>query len=308
MLYKEIYRLKRVDNDDFPAIKELFWKVFRKKVSLQYLQNKYDTSYLGIKYICSIAYHGDTPVAFYGAIPQKFSSNHSEVFVAQGIDSSTLQSFQGQGLHYQLAKFSYDIMKQKGIKFVYSFLNENSYYSTKKLLWKEYIHLQRFHIKVRTVPIARVLNKLACNHFYSVFFKKNILKKDIKLLRTYHSDKFQQNFDHSFIDYKNRYQSHYCIKLEGCIFWLKIQAIIHVGRFYAPSEIALQKAIKKLKQKAFFLGVSELLFQVHPESIMASQLKTIVTPKESWLVGYLDFDPEIDLNDFKFTYSDLDTF
>ena len=82
MLYKEIYRLKRVDNNDFPAIKELFWKVFKKKVSLHYLENKYDTSYLGIKYICSIAYYDDIPVAFYGALPQKFTNNEREIFVA----------------------------------------------------------------------------------------------------------------------------------------------------------------------------------------------------------------------------------
>jgi hypothetical protein len=41
---------------------------------------------------------------------------------------------------------------------------------------------------------------------------------------------------------------------------------------------------------------------------MAKQLQTIVKPKESWLAGYLDFDPEIDLKDFIFTYTDLDTF
>ena len=41
---------------------------------------------------------------------------------------------------------------------------------------------------------------------------------------------------------------------------------------------------------------------------MSKQLKTIIEPKTSWLVGYLDFDSEINLKDFIFTYSDLDTF
>lgn len=308
MLYKEIYRLKRVDNNDFPAIKELFWKVFKKKVTLKYLQNKYNTSYLGVKYICSIAYCDEIPVAFYGAIPQKFKNNKGEVYVAHACDSYTLPNHQRKGLHYELAKLAYEIMKENDMKYVYAFHSENTYYSTKKLGWKEHEHLQRFHIKINTLPIGKILNKLRWTNLYDVFFKQKVSQEAIEKLTSEHQDKFRLKFDRDFITYKNSFKNHYCVELEGCVFWLKIQAIIHVGQFYAPSEIELQKAIKKLKRKAFFLGITEFLFQVNANSIMSKQLQSITQPKESWLVGYLDFDPEIDLKDFIFTYSDLDTF
>jgi GNAT superfamily N-acetyltransferase len=308
MLYKEIYRLKRVDNSDFPAIKELFWKVFKKKVSLQYLENKYDTSYVGIKYICSIAYYDDIPVAFYGAIPQKFTNNERELFVAHACDSYTLPNHQRKGLHNALAKFAYEIMKENDIKYVYAFHSENTYRSTKKLGWKEHERLQRFHIKVNTLPIGKVFNKFRQNHFYDVFFKQKFSQEAIIKLNTEHTEKYQIQFTKVFVDYKNSFKSHHCVEIEGCVFWLKIQAIIHVGKFYAPSSEALQKAIKKLKRKAFFLGITEFLFQVDADSTMAKQLQTITQPKESWLAGYLDFNPDIDLKDFIFTYSDLDTF
>ena len=308
MIFKEIYRLKRVDNNDFPAIKELFWKVFKKKVSLSYLQNKYNTSYLGVKYICSIAYHNEIPVAFYGAIPQKFKNKDSEIFVAHACDSYTLPAHQRKGLHYELAKFAYVIMKENNMKYVYAFHSENTYYSTKKLGWKEHKRMQRFHIKVPTIPVGKVLNKLHATNIYDAFFTQNVSQEAIKKLTTNHKEKFQLQVTKDFINYKNSFKNHYCVAIEGCVFWLKIQAIIHVGQFYAPSEKALQKAIKKLKQKAFFLGITELLFQVDSDSNMAKQLQTITQPQESWLVGYLDFDPKINLKDFIFTYSDLDTF
>jgi hypothetical protein len=308
MLYKDIYRLKRVEKSDFPAIKELFWKVFRKKVSLHYLENKYDTSYLGIKYICSIAYYDDIPVAFYGALPQKFANSEREIYVAHACDSYTLAEHQRKGLHYQLAKLTYEIMVDNDLKYVYAFHSENTYYSTKKLGWKEHERLQRYHIKTNTIPIAKVLNKIRWNKLYDVFFKKEVSHDAIGKLTIEHKDKFRQVFRPDFIDYKNSFKSHYCIEVEGCVFWVKIQAIMHVGIFYAPSDIAFQKAIKKLRHKAFFLGITEFLFQVDATSIMAKQLKTIVQPKESWLAGYLDFDPEINLKDFIFSYSDLDTF
>lgn len=308
MLYKDIYRLKRVDNSDFPAIKELFWKVFKKKVSLKYLQNKYNTSYIGISYICSIAYCDHIPVAFYGAIPQKFKNESQEIYVAHACDSYTLPNHQRKGLHYELAKLAYEIMKENDMKYVYAFHSENTYYSTKKLGWKEHKHLQRFHIKVPTLPIGKVLNKLRWTNTYDLFFKQKVSQEAFDKLTSEHPEKFRLKFNQDFIDYKNSFKSHYCVELEGCVFWLKIQAIIHVGKFYAPSAEALQKALKKLKRKAFYLGITEFLFQVDEHSTMAEQLQTITQPKESWLVGYLDFDPTIDLQEFIFTYSDLDTF
>lgn len=307
-LYKEIYRLKRVDNHDFPAIKELFWKVFKKKVSLSYLQNKYNTSYLGVQYICSIAYCDAIPVAFYGAIPQKFKNNEREIFVAHACDSYTLPNHQRKGLHYELARLAYEIMKAQDIKYVYAFHSENTYYSTKKLAWKEHENLQRYHIKINTLPIGKIANKLRLTNLYDIFFSKKVSSDAMEKLNLYHKDHYQIQFTDDFISYKNSFKSHYCIELEGCVFWLKIQAIFHIGKCYAPSAEALQKALKKLKRRAFFLGITEFLFQVDADATIAKQLQTITQPKESWLVGYLDFDPEIDLNEFIFTYSDLDTF
>ncbi|GAA0729745.1 hypothetical protein GCM10009430_40190 [Aquimarina litoralis] len=308
MLYKEKYILKRVDNNDFPAIKELFWKVFKKKVTLSYLQNKYNTSYLNVNYICSIAYCEKIPVAFYGAIPQKFKRHNDEIYVAHACDSYTLANHQRKGLHYELAKLAYAIMKENNIKFVYAFHSENTYYSTKKLDWKEHKHLQRFHIKIFTLPIGKIVNKLGWSGVYDIFLNQKLSSEAIHKLTLEHKDKFCLKFNSDFITYKDSFKSHYYIEIEGCIFWFKIQAIMHIGKFFAPSEIALQKALKRLKRKAFFLGINEILFQVDPDSIASKQLQSITKPKESWLVGYLDFDKNINLNDFIFTYSDLDTF
>lgn len=308
MLYKEIYRLKRVDNNDFPAIKELFWKVFKKKVTLHYLENKYNTSYLGVNYVCSIAYCDAVPVAFYGAIPQKFTNNNREIYVSHACDSYTLSEHQRKGLHFQLAKLAYEIMLENDMKYVYAFHSENTYFSTKKLGWKEHIPLHRFHVKVNTLPIAKVINKLRWNGLYSLFFNKKVSQDAIQKLTHENKKKYKQLFNNAFITYKNSFKNHYCIEVENCVFWVKIEAIMHIGLSYASSEVALQKAIKKLKRKAFLLGITEFLFQVDPTSIISSQLKTFIEPKESWLVGYLDFDPEINLKDFIFTYSDLDTF
>jgi hypothetical protein len=308
MLYKEKYLIKQMEEKDLPAVKELFLKVFQKKVSINYLKNKYNTSYIGIRYICSIAYHKEKPIAFYGAIPQKFSKKKQEILVAHACDSYTLKNYQGQGLHYELAKFSYQIMKEKDIKFVYAFHSENTYQSTKKLEWEEYTYINRFHLKIKTLPISKILNKLGLNNAYKIFYESKTSRENLLKIKNQNIDNFKQVFNTQFISYKNNFNNHYFIKIEGCIFWVKIDAIMLVGLFYAPDEILLKSAIQKLKIKAFFLGIPEIIFQIQPYSSADLQLQKVVVPKKSWLIGYLKFDSNIKIDDFTFTYSDLDTY
>ncbi|WP_044400333.1 GNAT family N-acetyltransferase [Lacinutrix sp. Hel_I_90] len=308
MLYKNTYRLKKLEDLDFPALRELLWKVFYKRSSILELKNKYDASHVALKCVSTIAYKNEIPVAFYGAVLQRFKKNEQEIIVAQACDSATLEGHQGKGLHFQLAKLSYEVMRKQNVSLVYAFLNENSFYSNQKLGWHSHLNMERFHIKTRAIPIAKLINKLEWNGSYSFFFNKKISHDAIQKLKKENNNKFRQVLDDKFIIYKNSLKNHYCIELENCVFWVKIEAIMHVGLSHAPSKVALQKAIKKLKQKAFLLGITEILFQVDPKSLIASQLQNLVVAKESWLIGYFNFDPEIDLKHFIFTYGDLDTF
>ena len=41
---------------------------------------------------------------------------------------------------------------------------------------------------------------------------------------------------------------------------------------------------------------------------MALQLNDFNSSKESWLIGYLNFDSEIEIKNFTFSYSNLDTY
>ena len=290
------------------AVKELLWNVFRKKISVAELRHKYDASYLGLEYVSTIAFKEEIPIAFYGAILQKFQKNNQKIIVAQACDSATLATHQGKGLHFELAKLSYEIMQTQNVSCVYAFLNENSFHSTKKLGWHSYFNMQRFHFKTNAIPIAKVLNKLDWNTFYDIFFKKKVSLKEIKKLACEHKENFSQVINSELINHKSKFKSHYYIEVKNCVFWMKIERIMHVGLCHATSKTDLEKAIKKLKRKAFFLGIPEILFQVTPIANISKQLTTLVAPKESWHVGYLPFDNNIKLKDFIFTYSDSDTF
>lgn len=300
---------KRLDDSSLADVQYLFLTVFNKKKSINYLKNKYNTSYLGIKYICYIAYHDSKPVAFYGAIPQKFSSNSSSILVAHACDSFTLNEYQKKGLHYNLALKSYEVMKTEGIQFVYAYHSENTYFSTKKLGWLEYKKMQRFHFKTTTLPLAKLTKKLSLEKTYSIFCNAILEKYSILNVEEvdFSSKKMMQYNQEDFINYKNGFNTHLLIAFYDCTFWIKIDAILHVGFFTSSNEENFKKALLKLKKTASLIGISEILFQVLIDSKEYQLLSKIETPKESWLLGYLPFET-VNLDDLEFNYADLDTF
>lgn len=301
------FTYKRLDDDSLKDVQYLFLEVFDKKKSIRYIKNKYNTSYLGLKNICYLAYYDNKPVAFYGAIPQKFTSNSSSILVAHACDSFTLKEFQNKGLHYNLAVKSYELMKAEGIKLVYAYHSENTYFSTKKLCWLEHKKMQRFHFNIPTLPLAKGIKKLHLENIYqkicSIYLKKHQKFNDT----TISSDKLKQEYNNNFIQYKNSFNDHYFIQLNNCNFWIKIEAVLHVGFFTSDSHENFKKAIRKLKKIALCLGINEILFQVLIDSKEYQLLSKVETAKPSWLVGYLPFDT-INLDDLEFNYADLDTF
>ena len=220
MVYKNIYFIKRADIDDVPSIKMLFWKVFRKKVTKKYLEKKYNTSHLGIDYICTIAYFNSKAVAFYGALPQSFICRGQELKVAHAGDSITLPEHQRKGLHFQLAKEAYKVMQENDIKFVYAFHSKKTYLSTKKLGWKKHKRMLRFHIKTHSLPIAKLVNKFDFNNVYDIFCNEKLSEDAYLKLRLIGQDKFCQAITHDYINYKNSFNNHYCLEIDDCVFWV----------------------------------------------------------------------------------------
>lgn len=301
------FTYKRLSEDNFKDLQYLFLNVFNKRKTIHYLKNKYNTSYLGIKNICFLAYHNDKPVAFYGAIPQKFTSNSSTILAAHACDSFTLKEYQNKGLHYNLALKSYDLMRTEGIKMVYAYHSENTYYSTKKLSWLEHKKMQRFHLKTPTLPLAKIAKKTHLNSLYLNICNRYLRKFETIYTNPDPSCKFKQNYTSDFIQYKNNFNQHYFINLCDYNFWIKIDSVLHVGFFSTKSDQKFELAVKKLKKIATILGINEILFQVLTDSKEYDLLSKITNAKPSWLIGYLPFEP-INIDDFEFNYADLDTF
>jgi hypothetical protein len=298
----------RMEAKHLKDVQFLFKKVFNKNVTIDYLSAKYNTNYVGVSFLGTIAFDGEQPVAFYGALPQRFNGKAGSFLVAHACDSFTLQEYQGRGIHFQLAQLAYQLMRQHQVKMVYAFHSENTFHSTKKLDWLSHIHLQRFHIYIKTIPQSKFFRKIGLSDYFQRKIDRtlNSLKATSEI--SFNSDSnCYQDYQNEFYQYKNSIYPHFQLELEGCRFFCKVEAIMQIGFFTYPTIEHFKKAMESLKIICKKLGINEILFQVSPNSSMSTALKTITEPQQSWLVGYLPFE-DMDITEFEFTFADLDTF
>ncbi|UBM59296.1 GNAT family N-acetyltransferase [Marinilongibacter aquaticus] len=305
--YKDKYILRRAEERDFPALVQMYTEVFDKRVSLDYFKRKYDTEYLRVKNLSAIALYNETPVAYYGILPQKFRRGNEEVLLAQLCDNITLPAHQRQGLNSRLAELTFEIMKTEGIGMAYALPNESSFPAILKMNWGQRGRFSRFHFAVRTLPLAKVLNRLNWNAVYDLFFEKG---HETQFLRCFAaSDKhWKQAVSSPFLAYKNKMHGHYFVRYSDCTFWIKIESIMHVGLCSLGNKESLGKALRKLKRKAALLGINEILFQVDPNSDEYQKLGAFAESKPSWPLVYKKIDYGLEIEDFVFTLADLDTF
>ena len=304
------FRFLKFERQHIKDAQSIFWKSFKYKVSEEFIYNKYNTSFLNTDSVSTIAYDQHTPVAFYGAIPQLFKNHETSFLMAHACDSYTIPTYQKKGLHYQLALKSYDLMHHQHIKMVYAFHSENTFHSTKKLQWKEHHHMIRFHIKTNRLPIAKGLLRLG--------LKKSISSKALAIFAPYIIEHYanpfstsslsHQNYDQLFFKYKESFNKHFLIEINHCVFYLKLNTMVNVGFFDFDTEQNLVIALEKLKELINRLGMNEILFQVDPSSKQYKVLSRIEKGLPSWLIGYLPFENNLDLDSFGFNFSDLDTF
>ena len=124
-------------NGDEYQILDLFEKVFKKKLNLDYwkwrfIENPFENG------IIKLLFNGKELIGHYAVLPTRMEIQNKLVKCVFSMTTMTHPNYMGQGIFTYLAKETYKECKQKGFKFVYGFPNEHSYYGfIKKLDWKD---------------------------------------------------------------------------------------------------------------------------------------------------------------------------
>jgi len=291
---------------------QLYKKVFGIRYSVEQMKAKYFNDYTGIRAQGYFAFYKGKAVAFHGAIPQIMQQGKKKELCAQYGDAMTLKAHSGNGLFTKLGELTDERLKEKGVRFVWGFPNQNSEYGyVNKLNWKGHKRMQCFIIPLKKISKEQFQRKSKL--LYPAYLKKVKL-----LLEGYLQNKIAFGSidieslggierSRDFYNYKS-FTPNYFVEINGCTVWVKPVGGLLIGDIELKTEEKLLETIEHLKNLAVKLGLNKIIVQASPKSKLNQWMKVHYASFDSWLIGYKDFNSSLDIDKLQFTYGDLDTF
>jgi len=310
------YDLVRLSRDNFPDLLELMATVNGSKPDERQLLQKYDTRIFGAENLGYLAYkHGDkVAAAYYGVFPMRMLIDGQEVLAAQSGDTMTHPDHRGKGLFIALARKTYTLAADEGIKFVFGFPNGNSYPGfVKKLAWQHPYNMVGINLFVPTLPVNLLAKRLPALArlqrkwlfvLLGVFFAKtNELPKVCSSVTG--SGVSGVVRDRAFWDYKRETCDIY--QTGKTIIFVKYDGDIGIGDVVTPTG-EIGSAISRLRLVAALAGVARIKTYCSPNSYLARELGKRGYTRDSLAYGYVAFADGQPLDQLEFTYADYDTF
>jgi hypothetical protein len=302
----ENYRVERLSQENILHLISLYDKVFRIRISEEYLQKKYNTLKFGASYIGFISFSSSgSPVAFYGVIPSVVQVDGKKMLAAQSADTMTHPDHQRQGLFVTLATKTYDLARAEGIQFIYGFPNEASFPGFKKMGWKFLPDpLQLFAVPVNGW-IGTMLSKLRS----PVNLNSILDALQIPASRLFDRDSSTGLVhDEDFIEYK-QYNKTWCVDVAGSRLWIKVDRNLKVGMAVPSMNITSRQFLAMVRDLAWRLGCTKIFFITTKGSVLYDFLRTAAKSTPAFPVGFYDLaNQQSSLLKMKFEYVDIDSF
>ena len=307
------YRFARLSDNNLSDLVLLYKSAFKSNVSADFFKNKFETTFTGITHLGFLAYANDnTPSAFYGVFPCFVELQGRKILTAQSGDTMTDPQHQGKGLFTKLARMTYELAGNNGVKFIFGFPNKNSYPGfTKKLNWTHQENIRTYIFKTNTVPLIKVAKKLQLARMYESYALA-VFRKYISGSRPFENSVIDSEsggiiHDAAFFKYKT-YTRNFIVELEGVRFWLKLDGKLWIGDVERTSMEKFNKALQKLLRLCFSAGCTELTWNLSPGSYWDVLLQKKYRSSDGLPIGFLDLGNETNLPKVKFTGGDFDTF
>jgi hypothetical protein len=298
------YRIERLSSDHMDSMAELFKKVFRSDFSIEYLQKKYDTSYLGISHLGYLAFKENTPVAYAGYIPYRLNFGNGDVLAAQSVDSMVVDDVRCTGVFKLLQEYNMKLLEDEGIKMIFGFANQNSEPVFKKMGWSSDQHMKVFVIKLNNIPFAKFWLKLGIkkNHYKNLEEVPGHFENPLG-----NSGDGYVSYDPDLFRYKS-FSGARIVLINGIKVWLKITHAVNVGNVEECSREKFNEMLDELKALTRKCGLNEIIFQFSPDTNFASWLTEKYSPIKGCAIVYKLLEEDFGYKTIHFSNADIDTF
>jgi hypothetical protein len=304
------YITKKLTKKDIYNLLPLYKSAFGFNADSKSVTTKFFHKYQTIN--ASFFSSNDITASFYGMITMKAIYNNNTIIIGQSCDSMTHKNHVGKGLFISLAKEVYEYLIKEGVHYVFGFPNKTIYnLRIKKLHWQHSENINVYKIKVKTLPIAKVVKKIPfLKKFYngyinlainkhkskSAFFDNSVIKNNIAGIL----------HDTDYFNYK-RTPDKFILKLNGINLWLKIDGFLWVGDFENTSEENFKLILASLKKIAFFLGCNSIVFHFQEGTLNNEILNKFLDIDSQMPLGFVNLTDKYKNVKFKFSGSDFDS-
>ncbi|MFN2438281.1 MAG: GNAT family N-acetyltransferase [Chitinophagaceae bacterium] len=261
------YLFEQINQTHHRYLQELFFNAFQTNISIEHIEKKFNTKNLGAEAIGYLAIHKLTgkAAAYYGVFPVQLINNQMIIQAAQSGDTMTDPQHRKKGLFTHLAQLTFESCREKNIKIVFGFPNENSYPGfIKRLNWQEVDSIVRWDLKLnfKTLPLPKML--LKSNTLFNAFLNYvQAITKKIMVKTTEFTNKYEDAMpkvlrNDNYLEYKKSKDKVF-IHLDDAILWIKFSDVLLIGDINNYDAIT-EKTISKLKKIAFLSGYNTISF------------------------------------------------
>jgi hypothetical protein len=311
------YQFRRIDSSVYEHIRTLYKRAFNRKPPIEFLINKYNTSFFGLQHTGYIAFdEKDSPAAYYGVFPIIMRVAGKDYLAAQSGDTMTDPCHQKKGLFTRLAKMSYDLAKEKNVQFVYGFPNKNSFHGlANKLDWKFYDYMYNFRFVTKTLPLCEVSYKFPfLENMYQSYVKFRVSKYSIPYGNLGKTTSFNDENsygavkkDLNFFRYKMQ-RNCFLLKMMNFTIFIKAEGHLLIGDVVPFRKERMGEFMEVIKKLSRLLGCHKTIFAVNKNHWLYSYLSEVADPVPRSPVGFFEINKDISYEKISFTLADFDTF
>jgi hypothetical protein len=225
----------------------------------------------------------------------------------------THPGYRMKGMFVELSRITFALCKEKGIRLVFGFPNDNSYHgAVNKLGWQPVGQMFRFTIPVSTIIPARILRRIPFHPQYCTRILAPRRMPATGLPNLLQQEGFGGiDRDESYLQYKT-YSPTTVINISGILAWIRIKEELLLGDLQKPGEnldpAAYRLAISGLKKISTRLGLPSITFIVSKDTSAFRHFATDHAPIPSYPVLVQDFGAGLDPEKLRFSLADIDIF
>jgi len=312
-----MYKFNRITDSSYSQIQRLYKESFGSDHPISSIRRKYDTSIFGLKNTGILAVDDDnSPAAYYGVFPIVLQYDSKDYIVAQSGDTMTSPNHRKKGLFVKLAKETYQLSKQVGIKLIFGFPNKNSYPGFKKKLdWVFNGNMKRFTINNFTIPLCELASKYKfVEKYYTMFvdyrISRYVIKPTSNNIQCFSASEAIGRIkkDESFFNYKMKRGECLLIRINNFTLFIKPKTHLFIGDIGYFDKKKTKELINTVKKLSRILGCKKAIFSLSNNHWLYEYLIDKIKPTESLPIGYYLFDNDINITDIQFVHADYDTF